>query len=116
MPQWQQFGRMSNYSAQAVCGKIGDMVLFIVNGADYTPKDVGVCRGLDPEEPIQSSARLCCFRDLEVTVSLPSGLFITCIVTCNIPCNSIPHACLHVVEYTALLQPGSSAKATILPR
>lgn len=27
-----------------------------------------VCRGLDPEEPVQSAARLCCFRDLEVTV------------------------------------------------
>jgi len=26
------------------------------------------CRGLDPEEPVQSTARLCCFRDLEVTV------------------------------------------------
>ena len=30
-----------------------------------------VFRGLDPEEPVQSTARLCCFKDLEVTVRLP---------------------------------------------
>ena len=26
-------------------------------------------RNLDPEEPVQSTARLCCFKNLEVTVS-----------------------------------------------
>lgn len=32
-------------------------------------------RNLDPEEPVQSAARLCCFNNLEVTVSSPPLLF-----------------------------------------